>query len=140
VQCSLLEKFPWNANVVGMSHDHWPHTNFTRFQKNNLCYFWPRSPKVKVFVFLGFSAKDTNGESFCFSLSFLAKDTNSEVFVFLGHFWPRLPTVKALFFLCHFWPRMPMVKVLIGLGHFWPRLPMVKVFDFLAFSAKDTNG
>jgi len=22
VQCSLLEKFPWNANVVGMSHDH----------------------------------------------------------------------------------------------------------------------
>ena len=35
---------------------------------------------------------------------------------------------------------MPTVKVLIGLGHFWPRLPTVKVFDFLAFSAKDTNG
>ena len=31
---------------------------------------------MKVFVYLGFSAKDTNGESFCFSLSFLAKDTN----------------------------------------------------------------
>ena len=22
VQCSLLEKLPWNANVVGMSHEH----------------------------------------------------------------------------------------------------------------------
>jgi len=22
VQCLLLEKFPWNANAVGMSHDH----------------------------------------------------------------------------------------------------------------------
>jgi len=51
VQCSLREKLPWNANVVGMSHEHWPHANFTRFQKNNLGYFWPRLPTVKVFVF-----------------------------------------------------------------------------------------
>jgi len=50
---SLLEKLPWNANDVGMSHEDWPHANFTRFWKNNLGYFWPRLPKVKVFVFLG---------------------------------------------------------------------------------------
>ena len=35
---------------------------------------------MKSFVFLGFSAKDTSGESVCFSLSFLAKVTNGESF------------------------------------------------------------
>ena len=50
---------------------------------------------VKVFDFLAFSAKDTNGESF----------------VFLCHFWPRIPMVKVFVFLGHFWPRLPMVKV-----------------------------
>jgi len=53
VQCSLLEKLPWNADVVGMSHKHWPHANFTRFQKNNLGHFWPKIPTVEVFVFHG---------------------------------------------------------------------------------------
>ena len=100
VQCWLLEELPWNANVVGMSHEHGPHANFTRFQKNNLGYFWPRLPTVKVFAFLAFSAKDTNGESF-----------------FLGHFWPRITTVKVSYFE-HFWPKIPMVKVLFFLCHF----------------------
>ena len=97
VQCSLLEKFPWNANVVGMSHVHWPHANFTRFQKNNLGYFWPRLPMVKVFVFSwSFLAKDTYSESFVFSWSFLAKVTSGESIcfsltflakvTFIGHF------------------------------------------------------
>ena len=45
-----------------------------------LGHFWPRLPMVKVFDLLAFSAKDTNSESFVFSLSFLAKDTNGESF------------------------------------------------------------
>jgi len=61
-----------------------------------LCHFWPGMQTVKVFVFLAFSAKDTNGESFGWSWSFLAKDTNGEIFAwswsflakvtFIGHF------------------------------------------------------
>ena len=50
-QCSLLEKLLWNANAVGMSHKNWPHVNFTHSRNNHLGYFWPRLPRVKVFVF-----------------------------------------------------------------------------------------
>jgi len=69
---------------------------------------------VKVFIFLTFSANDTNGESF-----------------FLGHFWPRLPKVKVSYFE-HFWPKIPMVIVLFFLCHFWPSMQTVKVFVFLS--------
>ena len=58
--------------------------------------FLARHANRKVFVFLAFSAKDTNGESFGWSWSFLAKDTNGEIFAwswsflakvtFIGHF------------------------------------------------------
>ena len=47
-----------------------------------LGHIWPRLPLVKFFIFLAFSAKDTNGESFLF---------------FLCHFWSRIPMVKAAF-------------------------------------------
>jgi len=124
VQCSLLEKFPWNANVVGMSHDHWPHGNFTRFKK----WFW---------LFL---AKVTNGESFVFSWSFSVEVTNGESFVFLCHFWPRILMVKVFVFLCHFWPRLPMMKVFDFLA-FSAKDTNGESFVFSwSFLAKVTNG
>jgi len=94
VQCSLLEKLSWNA--VGMSHEHWPHANFTRFWKNNLGYFWPRLPKVKVFYFWAFLAKDTNGESLWFFESFWPRIPMVRVFVFHGHFLPILLLLATL--------------------------------------------
>jgi len=137
-------KVTLNADVVGMSHKHWPHPNSTRFQKNNLGYFWPRLPKVKVLYFehfwprmpmvkvlfflCHFWPRLPTVKAFDF-LAFLAKDTNGECFQVFCHFWPRIPTVKV-FFLGHFWPRIPTVKLLLGLGHFWPRLPTVKFFVF----------
>jgi len=52
VQCSLLEKLPWNANVVGMSHEHWPHANFTCFQKIILVIFGQGYQWWKLLFFL----------------------------------------------------------------------------------------
>jgi len=49
-------------------------------------HFRPRLLTVKVFDFWAILAKDSNGESFDFSLSFLAKDTNGESFVFSWSF------------------------------------------------------
>jgi len=100
-------------NVVGMSHEHWPHANFTRFHKNNLGYFWPRLPKLSVSAFLPFRPRIPM----------------VKVFVFLGHCWPRLPKVKVFVFLGHFWPRVTTVKV-FNFEHIWPKMPMVKVFVF----------
>jgi len=132
-----------------MSHKHWPHANFTHFQKNDLGYFWLRLPKVKVLVFLG---------------HIWPRITTVKVFDF-EHFWPRMPMVIVLFFPYHFWPRMQMVNflfflVIFGQGYQWwtvkvfhqrwkflifesfrPRVPMVEVFVFsLSYLAKDTNG
>jgi len=101
VQCSLLEKLPWNASVVGMSHERWPHVNFTRFWKNNLGYIrlprvkvfsflghcWPRIPMVNVFVFWVFLVKVTNGEIFCFFLVIFGEGYQRWKFLF---FWPFL--------------------------------------------------
>ena len=66
--------------VIDFEH-FWPRTPMVKVSFF-LCHFWPRIQTVKVFVFLGhflprlptvkvfdflaFSAKDTNGESFCF--------------------------------------------------------------------------
>ena len=110
VQCSLLETLPWNANVVGMSHEHWPHAIFTRFQKNKLGYFWPRLPTVKVIDFL----------------LFRPRIHMVKALFQLGHFWPRIPMVKLLLGLGHFWPRLLTVKDLFFMdifiqGYFyWP--------------------
>jgi len=109
--------------TFGMSHKHWLHANVTRFQKNNLGYFWPRLPKRKV----------------CFFSLFGQGYQRWNALIFLGHFWLRI-TMAKVFDFDHFWPRIPMVKVLFFPGHFWPRLATVKVFDFWAFLAKDTNG
>jgi len=128
--------------TFGMSHKHWLHANVTRFQKNNLGYFWPRLPKRKVCFFSLFGQGYQRWNALIFLGHFWLRITMAKVFdfdhfwpripmvkvlFFPGHFWPRLATVKALFFLGHFWPRIPMVKVLVGLGHFWPRIPMVKL-------------
>jgi len=119
VQCSLLANLTWNA--VDMSHEHWPHVNFTRFRKNNLGYFWPRLPKVKVFVFLG---------------HLWSRIPTVQVFDF-EHFWPRIPMVKLLFFL-----------VIFGQGYerwkfdFWAFLAKDtngESFCFLSFLTTDTN-
>jgi len=34
-----LKSYPGMLTLLVMSHEHWPHANFTRFQKNNLGYF-----------------------------------------------------------------------------------------------------
>jgi len=122
-----------------MSHEHWPHGNFTHFQKNKLGYFWPRLPRVKVFVFLTFSAKDTNGESFNFSWSFLAKVTKGESFCFSWSFLAKVTKGESFCFLGHFWPRITTVQV-----WFWAFLAKNtngEIFGFaLSFLAKDNNG
>jgi len=169
MQCSLLEKLPWNA--VGMSHEHWPHENFTRFWKITLAIFgqgsqrrkflfflaifdqgyqrWnflffepfqPRIPTVKVFgCFLAFLAKDTNTESFCFFLVIFGQGYQRWKFLFFLAIFDQGYPRWNFLIYEPFRQRILMVKVFFCC-HFWSRMPTVKAFVFWAFLAKDTNG
>ena len=77
-----------------------------------ICHFWPRLPMMKVFDFLAFSAKDTNGESFVFSWSFLAKVTNGERFGFSWLFLAKVANAESFCFSLTFLAKVAFI------GHF----------------------
>jgi len=109
-----------------------------------LGHFLPRITTVKVFDFLAFSAKDTNGESFCFFLVIFGQGYQRwKLYFFLVIFGQGYQRWSFLFFLVNFgqgyqqWKFWSVLfifgqgyqqwKLLFYLGHFWSRLPMVKV-------------
>jgi len=94
-----------------MSHEHWPHANFTRFQKNNLGYFWPRLPTVKVFFFLVIFGQGYQWWKFWLALVIFGQGYQwwniCLVLVIFGQGYQRW---KFLFFMdilgqgCFYWP------------------------------------
>jgi len=108
ISCAHKQQVEANKNICAiftawkvtleccMSYEHWPNEDFTGFRKNNLVYFWPRLPKVKVFVFLEHIWPRLLTVTFFF---LFGQGCQQHIFCFfLGHFWSSIPTVKVFVF------------------------------------------